>query len=109
MLNIPANVQEDIKYATRVLLQKFPQEINKIILFGSYAKENYQPDSDVDLAVVLNTLPEKKERRKYTQALDLDLEREFDLLFCTKAQLDSGKMVYQSINETGVVLYEQLS
>ena len=105
-LNIPSEVKNDIALVIETLLNKFAAEIHSIILFGSYAKDKYQPDSDIDLAVVLNTLPEKKDRRAYSQAVDLD--REIDLLFCSIEQLKSNTMVYRSIKEQGVVLYEQL-
>ena len=105
-LNIPQEVKDDIAAVLDTLLEKFSQQIRFVILFGSYAKNKYQPDSDVDIAVVLNTLPEKKERRTYYQAVDF--EREIDLLFCTQEQLDSDSLVYKSINEQGVVIYEQL-
>ena len=105
-MDIPLDVKEDIISVMDTLIGKFSFNIKKIILYGSYSKNGYQPDSDVDIAVVLNTLPEKKERRAYTQAIDLD--RDMDLLFCSQLQLDSNKMVYRSINEQGVLLYEQL-
>jgi len=105
-IEIPADVKEDIMSVMDTLLGKFAFNIKKIILYGSYAKNRYQPDSDVDIAVVLITMPEKKERRNYTQAVDL--ERDIDLLFCSEMQLESNKMVYRSINERGVLLYEQL-
>ena len=78
----------------------------KIILYGGYAKNSYQPDSDIDIAVVLNMLPDYKQRRAYTQSIDL--EREVDFLFCSRTQLHSDIMVYKSINKEGVVLYEHL-
>jgi len=105
-LNIPADVKADITFVMDRLLEKFEPQILKIILYGSYAKDEYQPDSDIDIAVVLRILPERKERRAYSQVVDM--ERDIDLLFCTMDQLDSNSMVYESINEQGVLLYEQL-
>jgi len=105
-LEMPMEVKEDIKITIDILLEKFSSDIEKIILFGSYAKGKYQPDSDIDIAVVLNNLPEAKELRFYKQAVELD--RDVDLLFCTKEQLASDKFVYKWINEQGVVLYEKL-
>jgi len=105
-LKVPVEVKDDIRVAIEALLEKFSSNINKIILFGSYAKGKYQPDSDIDIAVVLDVLPEAKELRFYKQAVELD--RDIDLLFCTKEQLASDKFVYRWINEQGVVLYEKL-
>ncbi|MCL2056001.1 MAG: nucleotidyltransferase domain-containing protein [Oscillospiraceae bacterium] len=103
---IPAEVKKDIAFTANTLLQKFGENIGKIILFGSYATGKYQPDSDIDIAVSLKILPEIKQRRQYTEAVDID--RELDLLFCSGEQLLSNEYVYGRINEQGVVLYEQL-
>jgi len=105
-LDIPQEVKDDIAEVLAALLEKFGPQIRRVILFGSYAKSKYQPDSDVDLAVVLTAMPAPKERRAYYHAVDL--ERDIDLLFCTQEQLDSNALVYKSINEQGVVIYEQL-
>ena len=104
--NIPEHIKHEISSVVEVLREKFAGNIHKIILFGSYAKHDYQPDSDVDIAVALHTLPPLKERRAY--AADFDFEQDIDLLFCSKEQLDSNVMIYKWINEQGVVLYEQL-
>ena len=106
-LEIPIDVKRDIEIVVNILLEKFIDNISKIILFGSYATGKYQPDSDIDISVVLNELPEKK-RRIYKQAIDREMDREIDLLFCSKEQLLSNNFVYNRINEQGIVLYEQL-
>ena len=46
------------------IAQRYAHAVNekyqyiKIILFGSYAKGNYHEDSDIDIAVVLDNIPE---------------------------------------------------
>jgi len=59
------------KYADAV---KSNYDLVKIILFGSYAKGNYNKDSDIDIAVVL---------KDYNNLIDIQLElmrlrRKFD-------------------------------
>ena len=49
MANIPKNILEIImKY-----IQELSKEISidKVIIFGSYAKNNYNEDSDIDIAI----------------------------------------------------------
>ena len=106
-LKIPPEVTTDIDKAIDALLNKFHKNIRQIILFGSYAKDEYQPDSDIDLAVVLDELPDSSDLLTYKQLIELD-HREIDLLFCSFEQLASNKFVYRWINEQGVVLYEKL-
>ena len=104
-LNLPDNFKNDVAEATDILLSKYGGQIKKVILFGSFATGEYQPDSDIDLCIVLDELPPKKERMSYKHAVQLD-NREVDLLYCTKDQLDSNILVYRWINEEGIVIYE---
>jgi len=106
-LEIPSDAKEDVALARDTLLSKYGDNISKIILFGSYANGTYQPNSDIDLCIVLKELPPKKQRAEYRFAVDIE-NRETDLLYCTKDHLDSDTLIYKWINEEGVVLYEQL-
>ena len=106
-LNLPPDVTKDIELAVSVMLERFGTNVSKIILFGSYSKDKYQPDSDIDLAVVLAELPNRRDLIHHKHAVELD-RREVDLLFCSEEQLASNKFVYRWINEQGVVLYEKL-
>jgi uncharacterized protein len=48
-----AQVPESIKQIVEAYIKKLRKEIplEKVILFGSYAKGNYHNDSDIDLAI----------------------------------------------------------
>ena len=105
--HLPPEVKGDIEFALHTLLNKFGANIRKIILFGSYAKDTYQPDSDIDLAVVLAKPHDPEELLDFKQLEEFD-RRKIDLLFCSEDQLASNKFVYRWINEQGVVLYEEL-
>lgn len=105
-LKIPEAVKNDIRLAVDSLLERFPCEIYKIVLFGSYATGRYQTNSDIDLAIALNELPDPKLSRLYKQAVDM--EWEVDLIFCSREQLESGVYVFRRIEAPEVLLYEQL-
>lgn len=51
-----------VKYANEV---KSKYDFVKIILFGSYAKGNYNEDSDIDIAVIL---------KDYSNLIDIQLD-----------------------------------
>jgi Nucleotidyltransferase domain. len=104
---VPVNVKNDINAIATSLIDRFSDNIEKIILFGSFCDDSYQADSDIDIAVILRQFPDLKERRLYYEQV-VDTEREVDLLFCTDEQLESGKYVYRHIKSKGVVVYEQL-
>ena len=86
---------------------QFSDNIKKIILFGSFATKKYQPDSDIDIAVVVKNKPEKKQLPDYYLVTD-NIQRGTDLLFCTEEQLLSGKYIYSEILRQGVTLYENI-
>ena len=81
--------------------------IKKIILFGSFANNKYQPDSDIDIAVVVKNKPKKNQLADYYLITD-NIRRDTDLLFCTEEQLLSGKYVYSEILREGVTVYENI-
>lgn len=91
----------------------------KIILFGSYAKERFDEESDIDLIVILDTdiIPQN-----YNQKLDLkvevrdciyDVSRKIpiDLVVYTNGEFELIKKnrtsFYNEIETTGKTIYEK--
>ena len=104
----PEIIKNDIDDIIKSFSQsKFADNIKKIILFGSFANNKYQPDSDIDIAVVIKNKPEKNQLADYYLITD-NIQRDTDLLFCTEEQLLSGKYVYSEILREGVILYENI-
>ena len=58
-----------------------------IYLFGSYAKNINREESDIDIAVLLGTSMESKEKYKYKIELVDLLEKEVDLIDLTDANI----------------------
>jgi hypothetical protein len=50
---LPRNVKTTLVDFQKRLLELFPNEISQLILFGSYARGEFTPDSDVDVLVVV--------------------------------------------------------
>ncbi len=50
---LPSRVQQAVVAFQQALLAAFPGQIRRIILYGSYARGNARPDSDVDVIVVV--------------------------------------------------------
>src|SRR3972149_1673920 len=50
---LPRKVKAALADFQRRLLELFPNEISQLILFGSYARGEAMPDSDVDVIVVV--------------------------------------------------------
>ena len=84
------------------LLQTYISEIkkiygthlSKIILYGSYARGDFRPDSDVDIMILL----------------DFNLDNDIDIKPIAKSESHFKKWVvnypfYENVNKEGVVLY----
>jgi len=59
MVEIPSEIIELIKEFIE-LVKEDNIQIEKVILFGSYAKGNYHKDSDIDLAIVSSDFKENE-------------------------------------------------
>ena len=105
---LPEIIKDDItEIVNSFSRSQFSENIKKIILFGSFAKKKYQPDSDIDIAVVVKNKPEKENLADYYLITD-NVQRVTDLLFCTEEQLLSTKHVYSEILREGVIIYENI-
>jgi predicted nucleotidyltransferase len=101
---IPRSAIEDV---VSQIIEKFHPR--QIILFGSYASGTPQPESDVDLLVILDTHLREAEKA-YQICRDLDYAFGLDLLVITperlKQRLAWGDTFLHEITQGGEVLYE---
>ena len=89
--------------------------IFKIILFGSYARGDFEEDSDVDIMILLNC--PRSDLPKYRRLLsvissDASLDNNVTVsLMVNDKETFYGKMdilpFYQNVQKDGVVLYEK--
>jgi len=85
------------------VLQRFPS-IDQAILYGSRAKGNYRPGSDIDLTLLGNNLPIQLLYELHEALDEALLPYSFDLsLF---SQLDSPELI-EHIQRVGVVFYRR--
>lgn len=108
-------------YIDKIMEKLFEMNIYKVILFGSYAEEKADNESDIDLLIVLDEdiLPENYDqwleiKMKVRRVLrEINREVAIDLLVYTKPQYETIKKEMSSfqkeIHETGKVLYEKAS
>jgi predicted nucleotidyltransferase len=102
------NISE-INEKVQVIVRKYRPD--KIVLFGSYAKGNPGPDSDVDLLVIIDT---KRSTWDLAVEISLALRHSFpmDIIVRTPEEiarrLKYGDVFIKNIMENGKVLYERI-
>jgi predicted nucleotidyltransferase len=104
--HIPAQAIDDV---ARQIIEKFKPQ--KIVLFGSYARRQPRPESDVDLLVVMDTsLTETEQAVRILQAIEYHFG--LDLLVRTPDNLAHrlrlGDPFLREIIAEGAVIYERV-
>ena len=110
-----------MSYALKKLMEKYVEEIRKIygshlrkvILYGSYARGDLHPDSDIDIMILLDItdldLKEYNIKLSY-MTFDFNLDHDLDIKPIAKNEEHFKKWLdnypfYANINREGVVLY----
>lgn len=110
-----------MSYALKKLMEKYVEEIRKIygshlrkvILYGSYARGDFHPDSDIDIMILLDItdldLKEYGTKLSY-MTFDFNLDHDLDIKPIAKNEEHFKKWLdnypfYANINREGVVLY----
>jgi predicted nucleotidyltransferase len=83
----------------------------KIILFGSYAKETNKQGSDIDLLIVINTTYDISTCLRRAHQLAVDCFPPVDVVFATKEDIETAtitnKPFLSSILDLGITIYER--
>ena len=106
---LPDREREAIERAVHTLKKHFPVE--RVILFGSKARGNYDTDSDIDLLVITTRELHWKEEKSVVHML-FDIGMEYDVifspLFATKEEWEGGIFtkfpIYQEILKDGAIV-----
>ena len=98
-----------IRYVTDTIVEHFHPR--RIVLFGSHARGDAHPDSDLDLLIEMETeLPFYERMRRVSEVFGL---RPFamDVLVYTPEELDaySDWSFFRTVRREGKVLYESAS
>ena len=94
---------EEIKTKLRKLLKEKP--VYKVILFGSYAKNEANENSDIDLLIDTNGALKGFALLKLICEIQEKLNKEIDGY--EKYEIIEDSFIDQEIKKTGVVIYEK--
>jgi predicted nucleotidyltransferase len=102
--------QKAIDQVVKQIAEKFKPQ--KIILFGSYARGNPRPESDLDLLIVMNT-SQKESKQSLEIRRHLGVMFGMDLIVHTpkhlKERVEMGDWFLRDVLKEGKVLYESSS
>lgn len=77
-------------------------EIHKVVIFGSRAKGNFKPSSDIDICIYGNSLSEKEFGLICDELLELNTILDFDILHFEK--LSKSELI-KNIERDGICIY----
>ena len=94
------------------LLEIFGNNIEAIILYGSVARNESTSESDIDIAIILNSDIDDETREKFIRwsaEMDLRYERIISIVDIKKQNMKKwGRILpfYQQIQKEGIVLWK---
>lgn len=110
---MPHAMQNLIEQYIMEIKKIYGTHLRKIILYGSYARGDFRPDSDVDIMILLDL--SDLELKAFSQKLsymtyDFNLDHDLDIKPIAKDEAHFRKWIanypfYANINNEGVVLY----
>ena len=108
-LSLKDNEREAIREATRMLKEKFP--VKEVILFGSKARGDDDPESDIDLLLLTTRPIHWKERHSIVEAL-FDIEMKYDVVISIivnsvndwQTGLSSLLPIHEEITQEGIAI-----
>jgi predicted nucleotidyltransferase len=102
------NLTSQIPEITRRIIETSHPE--RIILFGSYARGNFNADSDLDLLVIISGVRHLRQESIRVRRALRGLLAPVDIIIATPEQIqrlgNTSGLIYQSALQEGKVLYE---
>ena len=91
----------------RVLEEIYGERLRGVYLYGSAARDQLTPDSDIDIAIILDEIQNRFEEHERTSQLGSDVSLEYNtlvsFLFASEADYRKGRFaVHRTIREEGI-------
>ena len=103
------SISQAIAHARQLLGELYGDRLNEVLLFGSQARGDALPDSDIDMLVVLDAPVNFYEEAKRLVRVERDLYERYRLDFSfrpcdTAAFQDEDRWFMQNVHAEGVAL-----
>ena len=106
---ISDDIREELINGLREILS---EKLDSIILYGSFARGDATSESDVDIALIINTSLNDDMRNAFLHwnaLMDLKYEKVFSFLDIEREQIDKWGSVlpfYKNVKNEGIVLWK---
>ena len=110
---MPITTKALLEKYTKILEKIYGKHLKVVILYGSYARGDFRPDSDVDIMILVDM--SDLELKTYGQQLsymtyDFNMDHDLDIKPIAKSEAHFNKWIvnypfYSNIHKEGVVLY----
>lgn len=111
---MPQTTQNLIEQYMKEIKKIYGTHLRKVILYGSYARGDFKPDSDIDIMILLDI--SDLDLKAYSQQLsymtyDFNLDNDLDIKPIAKSEEHFRKWIvnypfYANIHNEGVILYD---
>lgn len=111
---MPKRIEDIVYRFVQMMKLIFGSNLDKVIVYGSYARGNYRKNSDVDVMILVD-LPEneikKMENTVYDVAFDIEMDTGVDISPVIKSRQQFEYWVdtlpyYRNVREEGVTVFE---
>ena len=111
---MPESVQSIVHKFAQTMKVLFGEHLNKVIVYGSYARGDYKKNSDVDIMILVDlseTEIRKFENRVYDVAFEIEMDTGVDISPVIKNKNQFEYWVdtlpyYKNVREEGVTINE---
>ena len=93
--------------ARRRLQDVYGRRLRGVYLYGSAARDQLTPDSDIDIAVILDRIPSRFEEHSRTSKLGSDISLDHDAVvlffFAEERDFEAGRFaIHRAIKSEGI-------
>jgi predicted nucleotidyltransferase len=101
-LEIAAKVRKELE-------KIYGERLRGVLLFGSAARDKLDEDSDIDIAIILDEIPDRFAEREWTGDLGSEIGLEYNMLvsffFVPQCDYEQGKYAtYRAIKREGIAV-----